>query len=187
MKTLMFRMLSLVVLGFCATFFTTCSTVDALDDVNFDGTIDGTINVNAPDEGTNVAYSDVIVLDAKDDPDINQYADKIKSFTIKSIGYQITSYDGPADAKFSGTLAFGGASQSSAAIFAAIADFDFQAAYSSGEIFDLTFNQSDINMIQDFLQNEKAVKFYLDGTLTKTPLYCTVKIYLEVSVKADAL
>jgi hypothetical protein len=146
-----------------------------------------TINVNAPDEGTNVAYSDVVILDAKDDPDINQYADKIKSSTINSIGYQITSYDGPADAKFSGTLAFGGAPQSTAAVFSAVADFDFQAAYSSGEIFGLTFSQSDITTIQNFLQNEKAVKFYLDGTLTKTPLYCTVKIYLEVSVTAYAL
>jgi hypothetical protein len=45
MKTLTLRMLSLVALGLGATFFTTCSTVDALDDVDFDGTIEQSMSM----------------------------------------------------------------------------------------------------------------------------------------------
>ena len=187
MKAYMLRMFSLVVLGIITTLFATCDKIDELDDVDFDAPLEGSINVNAPSAGTNVPYSDVIILDAMTDPDINEYASKIKSFTINSIRYQIISYDGPADALFSGTIAFGEAFQSTASVFATIDNFDLQQAYTTGQIFDLTFSPADITTIQNFLLNDKAVNIYLDGSLSETPLYCTIKIYLDVTVKADAL
>ncbi len=71
MKTRVIKVLSIVVVGLSTTLFSTCDTVKGLDDVTFNTTLEGTINVSAEGEGTNVPYEDVITLDATTDPDIN--------------------------------------------------------------------------------------------------------------------
>ncbi|MDH4294947.1 MAG: hypothetical protein OEV74_01605 [Cyclobacteriaceae bacterium] len=187
MKTSVLRILSMVVLGLSTTLFSTCDTVKGLDDITFNTTLEAAIDVSAEGAGTDVPYEDVIILDAATDPDINEYLNKIKGFTIKSIRYRISSYDGPAGAKFSGSLGFGEAFQSASTVAVSITDFDLELAYNSGQLYDLAFSQTDINTIQGLLLNDKAVNIYLEGTLSETPLYCTVTVYLDVDVTADAL
>jgi hypothetical protein len=51
----------------------------------------------------------------------------------------------------------------------------------------MSINQTDIDKIANLLKDDKAVKLYLDGLLSATPLFTNVRVILEVSVKADAL
>jgi len=187
MKTRILNSLSIVVLALATTLFAACDLLDKADDVDFDATLEETIIVTEEDEGTNVPYTKTIVLDATSDPDINKYKSKIQGFTVKKVSYQVTSFDGPEGATFSGNLSFGEATQSTPTVAVTITNLNLQQAYTSAQIFDLSINQTDIDKIATLLKDDKAVKLYLDGLLSATPLFTNVRVILEVSVKADAL
>jgi len=187
MKTNILKTLSLVVLALATTLFTACDLLDKVKDIDFDATLEETINVNEENEGTNVNYTETITLDATTDPDIDKYKSKIKGFTIKSVSYQVVSYDGPVASTFSGTLSFGDASQTTPTVAATITSLNLQQAYTTAEVFDLTISQADVDKVANMLKDDKAVKLYLNGTLSATPVYANIRIILDVSVKAEAL
>jgi len=186
MKTYVVKPQLIVALALVALLAGACSLLDKADDVNFDATLDETIVVNETDEDSEVVYAKTIVLDAASDPDINKYKDKIDAFTIKKVSYQVTSFTGD-NTVFSGTLSFGDASTSTPTIAATITNLNLQQAYSSGQVFDLAVNQTDVDKIETLLKDDKAVKLYLDGFLSSTPVSSSIKVILEVTVKADAL
>ena len=187
MKTPVSRKFFLSTLILSTLFISSCDLLDKADDVSFDATLEETISVTEESSGTNVAYSETITLDAKTDPDINKYKDKITGFTVKKVSYQITSFDGTANATFSGTVSFGDASTTTPTVAATISNLNFQTANAAQTVFELPIVQADIDKIANLLKDDKAVKIYLNGTLSSTPLYSNVRVILEVSVKADAL
>lgn len=187
MKTQIQKTLSLVVLVSLTTLFTSCDLFDKADDIDFDTTLEETIFIAEEGTGTNVAYSETIIIDATSDPDIEEYKDKIKGFTIKKISYQVTNFVGASLSTFSGTVAFGDAALATSTVSATITNLNLQQASTSGTIYELTFNQTDIDKIAALLLDDKAVKIYLNGTLSQTPASCNVNVVLEVTVKADAL
>jgi hypothetical protein len=187
MKTHVLKARSAAVLALITTLFTACNLLDKADDVSFDATVDETIVVTEENEGTNVSYDKIVTLDATADPDINKYKNKISGFTVKKVSYQITNFNGAEGATFSGTLSFGEASQTTRTVAATITNLNLQQTFSSGQVLELPINQADVDTIAGMLKNDKAVKLYLDGLLSSTPLICHIKVILDVSVKADAL
>lgn len=177
----------MVVLALTTTLFSACDLLDKADDVSFDATVEETILIAEENEGTNVSYAETITLDATSDPDISKYKSKISGFTIKKISYQVVTFDGPTGATFSGTISFGDASQATPTVAATVTNLNLQQANSSGQIFELVFNQSDVDKIAAMLKDDKAVKLYLNGFLSATPVYSGIRVILDVSVKADAL
>ena len=187
MKTHVLKALSVLALALTTILFSACDLFDKADDINFDSTVDETIIVTDENEGTNESYTKTITLDATADPDINKYKNKISGFTVKKVSYQVTSFDGAPGATFSGTLSFGDASQTTPTVAATITNLNLQQAYSSGQVFDLPINQADVDKIATMLKDDKAVKLYLDGLLSATPLFANIQVILDVTVKADAL
>jgi len=187
MKTLALKSLGPLMIMAGAFFVLSCDLLDKADDVSFNTVLEEDISAAENYEGINVPYDEVITLDATTDPDIKEYKDKITGIKINKISYKITSFDGVPGSTFNGELAFGDASTSASTVAATISNLNLQAAHSSGTEFELTIDQADINEIQAMLQSDKAVKIYLEGTLTQTPVYFTVHIILDVTVEADAL
>lgn len=186
MKSHVLKSLIAVVLALTSTLFSACSLFEKADDVNFDATLDETIVVTEPDAGENTTYTKTIVLDATSDPDISKYKNKISGFTIKSITYQVTGFTGNPSI-FSGTLSFGDASASTPTVATTISNLNLQQAFASGQVFTLLINQADIDKISSLLKDDKAVKLFLDGTLSSAPITSNILVTMDVSVKADAL
>jgi len=186
MKTHVLKKLSVVMLALTTSIFGACDLFDKADDISFDSTLDETIVVTEESSGTNVVYAKTIVLDAASDPDINKYKNKISGFTVKKVSYQVTNFTGDASL-FSGTLSFGDASTTTPTVVATISNLNLQEAFSSGQVFDLPISQSDVDKIAGMLKDDKAVKLYLNGSLSTTPVFSNILVILEVSVKADAL
>ncbi|NJM26790.1 MAG: hypothetical protein HC859_16260 [Bacteroidia bacterium] len=178
--------LSLSCLLLIAISFGGCDWFDSVDDVSFGSTLEEDISVAEDNSGENVAYEKTIVLDATADPDIDKYKSKIKGFKINNISYQVTGYDGLATT-FNGSLAFGDASSTSPQVLASITNLNLQTAFLNGTVFDLSLSQGDVDTIAGLLKDDKAVKLYLTGTLSQTPVYFTVHVILDVTVEADAL
>lgn len=178
--------LSLCCLLLLVISFGGCDWFDSVDDVSFNSTLEEDINVAEENSGENVSYEETIVLDATSDPDIDKYKSKIKGFKINNISYQVTGYDG-LTTTFNGSLAFGDATSTSPQVLATVTNLNVQAAYLNGTIFDLSLSQGDVDTIASLLKDDKAVKLYLTGTLSQTPVYFTVHVILDVKVEADAL
>lgn len=187
MKNHVLKVSSAAVLALITTLFTACDLFEKADDVSFDATVDETIVVTEEDEGTDVTYTKIVTLDATADPDINKYKNKISGFTVKKISYQIVNFIGAEGASFSGTLSFGDASQSTPTVAATINNLNLQQGFTSGQVFDLPISQANVDAVAAMLKDDKAVKLYLDGVLSQTPLTCSIKVILDVTVKADAL
>lgn len=186
MKSHVLKTLNTVGLALISTLFGACSLFDKADDVNFDATLDEVVTVTEPDAGENVAYHQIILLDATTNADIDKYQNKISGFTVKKISYQVVSFTGAAST-FSGTLSFGDEGTSTPTVVATVSNLNLQQALASGQIFDLPVNQADIDKISSLLKDDKAVKIYLDGTLSTAPISSNILVIMDVSVKADAL
>src|SRR5690349_858561 len=133
MKTISTTMGALAVV-FMVLMLPACDLLDKADDVSFNATLDDDIAIAKANEGTNVALSETITLDAADqNADINKYAKKITGFKINKLSYKITSYDGVAGCTFTGELSFGDVSSSSPTVAAVITDLDLHEAYTSGD------------------------------------------------------
>lgn len=186
MKSHVLKMLNTVGLALILTFFSACSLFEKADDVNFDAELEEIVTLTEPDAGENVAYHNTIVLDATANADINKYQNKISGFTIKKISYQVVSFAGDAST-FSGTLSFGDETTTTPTVAVTVSNLNLLQAFASGQIFDLPVNQADIDKISSLLKDDKAVKIYLDGTLSAAPITSNILVIMEVSVKADAL
>jgi len=187
MKTIGFRLASCVVVTTIIFLLGSCSLFEDVDDVSFDTTLDETLTVSEPDAGTNVAYEEVLTLDATSDPDISKYKAKIKGFKVNKVSYQIINYAGDFSTVFNGSLSFGDASSSSASVAATVSNLNVKQAYLSGTVYELLINQADIDKIAALLKDDKAVKIYLNGTLSQTPVSFDVNVVMDVTVEANAL
>ena len=189
MKTQILKAISLVVLGTFTTVFTACDLLNKATDIDFSTTLEQTFNITEEITGTNVSYSKTLVIDATSDSDIKSYKDKIKGFTINKISYRVISFSGPptSTSTFSGTLAFGDVSTTASTVSATITNLNLKEAFTSATIYELTFNQADVDKIAALLLDDKAVKIYLNGILSQTPVFCDVNVILDVSFKANVL
>lgn len=173
--------------AFAITLLTGCDLLNQADDVNFNAILEDDFQVAEEDEGTNVAYTQTLTLDATSDPDVEKYKSKISGFTVNKVTYRISNFTGANGATFTGTLSFGDASQSTPTVAVTINNLNLQQAYASGLEYELLINQGDVDKIGAMLKDDKAVKLYLVGTLTAAPVFADIKVFLDVSVKADAL
>jgi hypothetical protein len=180
-KTTLFSLLGML------TLLAGCDLFNDLGTVSFDSTLSEEIVVSESSTGTNVANSKTIVLDATTDPDINQYKDKIKGIKVNKISYQVVSFSATDPVILSGTMAFGESTTSSPTVIAAVTSLNLKEAFLNGTVYDLTVPQADIDKISALLKDDKAVKIYLNSTLSKTPVSFTIEIILNVTVEADAL
>ena len=176
-----------VAFAFVTFSMASCDLLDKADDVDFDVVLEDDFEISEESEGTNKTYSQILTLDATSDPDINKYKNKISGFKINKITYIVSQYTGASNSTFSGTLSFGDASSAVATVAVTITNLNLQTAYTSGTEYELLVNQADIDKIGALLKDDKAVKLYLNGSLTATPAFADIKVFLDASVTADAL
>jgi hypothetical protein len=185
MKNLIQFLASITIVALSILSFPGCSLFDKVDDISFNSSLTEYLEVIDNSTGQNVAYSETIVIDATTDPDVNKYLDKIKGFTLQKLTYQIVGVSNTAPGTlFSGNMSFGAISSGTPSVAVTITNLDVNDL---STVHELTINQSDINTINSLLKTDKAVKFYLTGTLSQTPVNLLIEIIMDVKVDADAL
>jgi hypothetical protein len=171
-----------------AVAFTGCNLFDKANDVTFTTTLDQTFNVDEEAIAENKAYSQQLVVDATTDPQIDKYKNKIKLFTVTKVTYKITNFESAVPVTFSnGTLSFSSSDATSADAITTISNVDLQDAYYNGTEYELTLSADAITKIQNYLKANKAVKVYLAGTLSQTPVLFDVEVSLNLKVESGVL
>lgn len=169
-----------IVLLLTLSTFTSCELFDKADDVNFDVVLplEFVIDENE-DNPEGASYSDSQLLDATSNPDVAEYANKIKEFKVDRITYTISSAD-PTSVTFTGgTLQVASNSQ-------IIATASAVSLNNSAET-DLTANLDGFNDLAARLLDDKQETVLLNGTLSETPVEFHVTFRFYIKITADAL
>jgi hypothetical protein len=175
----------IAVLALITVFFSGCDKVDELDDVQFHSEFEESIPMVDASVSTNKTYSEDITFDATTDTEINKYKTKIKSFTIDKLSYTIDDSANPtAGARFSGTLGFSATDGGSATVLTTLTNVDLDDNTTEHVI---NLAQADLDKIAGYLSANKALKMYVNGTVTKTPINVMVNVRINATVTANAL
>jgi len=175
----------IAVLALTAVFFSGCDKVNDLDDFEFHGDFEESISMVDPATGENRAYSEDITIDATTDSQIEKYKTKIKSFKIDKISYTLDDSENPTKgAKFNGTMGFSDSDGGAATVLTTITNLDLDDHTTVHEI---TLAEADLQKLTGYLSTSKAMKIYVTGIVSKTPINVIVNVKIEVTVVANAL
>ena len=154
--------------------FTSCDWFNNLDDVTFDVEVPVDFVVDI----ANPSYTGEVVLNAASDPDVAEYADKIKKFQINRITYLITPAQSE-DLTFDGSIKI----KSSGEIVSTVENLSLTNTAEIDLPADLDgFNDLAAKLLDD---NEETIQF--TGQFLSTPDLFTVKLRFYISVTAEAL
>lgn len=188
MKTSISKAIGAVLMLTTAVLFPACDLLENADDVSFSAILEDDFSVSLSNEGTNVAYTETISVDATaQDSDIDKYANKITGFKINKIIYKVASFDGVTSSTFSGDISFSDIDGNTPTVAGSVTGLNLHDAYVAGTEFELELDPDDVKAVQKLLKMDKAVKIYFIGTFSQTPVYVTLRVTLDVNVEADAL
>lgn len=158
-----------------------CELFNKLDDVTFDVTLplDFVIDEQLVSQNP-VAYSDIAILDATDDPEVAKYKDKIREIRLNKITYEISNFAAPGAVSFTN----GSLKLASGETLVTASSIPLQ---NTPETELTTVNQAGFNAFATDILGDKQVGVNLDGTFSNTPVAFTLTAHFYVTVTADAL
>ena len=162
-----------------------CEETKELADVTFNTTLIQSlpVDVNSTSEMTSS-----IVLDATVDPEINQYAEKIKKYEITELLFAIENYIAPNEDEiyFNGSFGFSDKTENQASSSCPADNLNITHWANTGN-FEISTCAGILNEISQKLTNDNAVKLYMTGTFTKEPVSFDLKVTAKVKVTANPL
>ncbi|MBN8651358.1 MAG: hypothetical protein J0L67_08015 [Cytophagales bacterium] len=165
-----------IVLLLALSTFTSCELFDKVDDVNFDVDVPLEFDVNAVGA---TSYNKQALLNASTDPDVAEYADKIKEFKINKITYTIEGSDATTQT-FTGSISVVDGGQ-------VLSNLAGVALTNNTTETELDANLSAFNDLASKLLNDKQELVEFDGTFSDVPVNFTLKLRFYLTVTADAL
>ena len=156
-----------------------CELIESLADVDFDINIPVTFYVketavsNSPKN-----FSDMRTLDLSKNSDIIKYGDKLKKFKVNRITYSISNVN--PEAVF---LTDASVSISSGKTIASISEIKLE---NSSET-DLVIDKNGVNELCQAVLDQQREEIKLNGTVSSTPISCTITIKVYFTVTANAL
>jgi len=172
--------LNLVLISTVVITYSSCSLFEDLDDVSFDTEFPIEFIINETEtnpEGK--TYSATEFLDLTSDPDVEEYANKIKDIKVTKITYFIYGVSDPG-------VNFSGGSLMISSTNKTIATLPNQVIVesASGE---LSIDSEGFKELSTRLKNNKSETIKLQGNLSETPISFGVEFVFYVTVTADAL
>jgi hypothetical protein len=166
-----------IVLLLALSTFTSCELFDKADDVNFDVDVpvDFVVNVTPNSEG---GYTSEQVLNASSDPDIAEYADKIKEFKVNRITYTITNSTADGTT-FTGEVTV-------AATGEVLSGVTNLSVANTSET-DLPANLDGFNDLASRLLEDKQETVMMNGQFSTSSVSFNIRLRFYLSVTADAL
>ena len=162
-----------------------CSKSSEPGTVQFETTLTTNVHVSETSSATDQDISVSALLDATTDPQIQQYASNIESYTVDSVVFAIVNYSSSLSDEiyFGGDFGFGNASASSPAATCSVNHLPVTHVEGTG-FFPLMPCTSITGDIANILGQGTSLKIFMDGALTKAPVSFTVQVKLKVQVKA---
>ncbi len=166
-----------------------CEQTNELKAVDFNTDLNFSVPVSELTNGTNISYDQSLILDATTNPEIKEYADRIRDIKVLSMEFAIENYTTMIpDEIYLNNAVFGfGAKTSTTPQSSCNVDALPVTHWADTGFFQFDSCNSTFNAVGDFLTSEQAVKFYIKGTFTKAPVSFVLIVRMNVRVTATAL
>ncbi|HEY0652673.1 MAG TPA: hypothetical protein VGD65_06075 [Chryseosolibacter sp.] len=185
------KILALVAFAAGALSFGSCDLFEKADDVTFEEELVINWDTDENLEGSNVPYEDFQILDLADYPVFAPYIDKIKSVEVTKITYRITNFDNSPHNQpvtlVGGTASFGPYDSSSPSVTVPMAGASGVNIGAQTAETTLAIDAAGLSKVAKDLLDDKQVKMYSEGTLSKTPVAFRVVSTFYVKITANAL
>ena len=165
--------------------FSSCELFEDTLSTDIDTELSQTFNLSISEQD-NLTYAETKIISVEDDPDVRDYIDNIKDYTINEVYYTITGYAGAEDITFSGSVAFS-SPESNDATTLVIFDDLLIPTFADGQKHDFATEADSIEVAENILLNYEAIKIYLAGTFSDAPVSFNLTVYYDVTVKASVL
>ncbi len=175
MKTL----LSLV-LVVSLSFISSCGLLDDLDEISFDTEVTLDFFVNETESFPEGAtYVDQALLDITSDPDVAEYADKIKDVKVNKITYVVTDLTHSGITFSNGKLT----TVSNNKVIATLVNLPL-TEFATG---DFTIDAEGFSLLSARLKNLETETILLQGTISETPIAFKVECIFDITITAEVL
>ena len=161
-----------------------CEVLSDMKTVDFDGTFSETFQINLEEGQT--SFSEVKTIEVTDDSEIEKYKGNLEKFTIKKIKIKIIAYSGPESLVVNGQVKYsslGGTPMDAASI----SKLDVPGLYNSVEELELIILEEAVKNFENLLMSDQIFDLYLSGNSSSSPAQLTVKLIVDVKVKAKVL
>lgn len=175
---------SLAIFIFSAAVLTSC---DELGDVTLNEPITTSITVDEKSTAQNVTYEKSLVVDATTNAQIQKYQDNVKSFKVNKITFKIKDYSGEAAITPLSKVSYSATGAATPIEIASISNFDIKAAATAGTETELVVSDTNLAAVATLLKNDMSVTFFLNGSLSKTPVKFTAEFTVDATIVANAL
>jgi len=146
-----------------------------------------TFEVNITDEGSNISYSETETIAAGDDPDLDEYIDNIKNYTVKNVFYSVKNYNGNPQITFTGSILYSDQAINEGKVLSGFEEFLISSIADDGVKHELPYENGALANAAGILKENNAIKVYLDGVFSEGPVNFELTIYYDVTVEASVI
>jgi hypothetical protein len=173
------HLLAVLLILTCTQFYS-CDALKKLADVTFDISVSVPFVIN--ETAVNLSgktYTDSKLLDLSSDPDVSQYANKIKKFKLNKITYTVSGANPNTVLFTNGTLKI----VSTGNTIATASSINLSGSTET----ELTADLSGFNDLTTQLLNDNQEQIQLQGTLSRTPVTFTLTLKFYLTTTANPL
>lgn len=157
-----------------------CGLFDDLKEISFDADLPVEFFIDENESNpTGKSYSEEQLLDLTADPDISEYASKIRDVKVNSVSYRIYNVDGDG-VQFSGGSLVTKSNNKTIATVTNVSVSEFVNG-------DFVIDATGFSELSTRLKNNKSETIRLQGTLSETPISFRVEITFNVTITAEVL
>jgi hypothetical protein len=148
----------------------------------FDATLSKTINIDVTVDDPMV--EETILVNMKEDEDVDKYFNKLKSVDVQSIMLQISNLNTTGENKMTdGTLGFSAVTNEAETVIYSFQSLDLNAL-NTGSAIELNVTDEDLAKIEALLLSPGYLTFYLKGNVEQVPSNFTAVFSINPKVKA---
>jgi hypothetical protein len=153
-----------------------------------DVTLVASLSIDDPTSAVDKTIAVQTEYDATTNADVVKYVENIEGYQVRSIQFEIDGFQSSLsdDVYFNGTIGFGRVDEGTPGITCGVDNLPITNFAGTGP-FTLTPCNSTTTTIANALEQDDAVKIYLTGTLSKTPVSCDLRVIMDVQMTATAL
>ena len=131
------------------------------------------------------SYSSEELLSTLTNDDLAEYAENIKSYSLKKLSYKIWEYNGPEIATIQGNLKFEDAGAADDNVTINIAEALLADLNAQEERTTVDLDQSDIDKIANYLLEGNEIRFKSEGLVSETPAYMILQVVMDIEATAE--
>lgn len=158
--------------------FTSCDKIAEIENFGVKHTFEQELNLDVKDSDPDQFATDY-TLDVKSNKDFEDNISKISGYTVKSLSYRISDFEGADVATATGQIQFYNETTPIGHVID-MGVISFKALENSGNSVEIPVSEELKTLLQDQLLNNNSIRVVIGGVVSEKPLMATTVLAMEI-------